>query len=48
MFLGRVRMERQALRLQVGVVLLANWAEVEVEVEAEIQCHLWLWNSSKA
>lgn len=26
-------MERQALRHQVGVVLLANWVEVEEEVE---------------
>lgn len=32
-FLGRVRMERQTLRHQVGVVLLANWVEVEEEVE---------------
>ena len=40
-----MRTGRQALGYQVGVVLLANWAEVE---EVEMQCHLWLWNCSKA
>lgn len=45
-FPGRVKMGRQALGHQVGVVLLAYGIEVE-EVVA-MPGPLWLWNPSKA